>query len=113
MYVLQLVFVYAFLIISLLIYVLFSIQNDESSDLNLGFGDFESDFTHSGGHLSAENKDVIAIQSHSRSMHTGTSSLAASDLKSMIAGTKKVVFLFVFLYLIIFVVIIIIANKID
>jgi hypothetical protein len=59
--------------------------------LNLGFGDFESDFTHNGGHLSAENKDVMAMTSHSRSMHTGPSSLAASDLKTMIAGTKKVI----------------------
>jgi len=61
--------------------------------LNLGFGDFESDFTQSGsgsGHLSAENKDVIAMAAHNRSIHTGPSSLAASDLKTMIAGTKKV-----------------------
>jgi len=56
----------------------------------LGFGDFESDFTHSGGHLSAENKDVMAMPSHSRSIHTGPSSLKANDLKTMIAGTKKV-----------------------
>ncbi|XP_050524381.1 uncharacterized protein DDB_G0283357-like isoform X2 [Daktulosphaira vitifoliae] len=66
-------------------------KNDESSDLNLGFGDFESDFSRSGGHLSTENKDsVMSMTSHSRSMHTGPSSLAASDLKTMIAGTKKV-----------------------
>lgn len=58
--------------------------------MNLGFGDFESDFTRNGGHLSAENKDVMAMTTHSRSMHTGPSSLAASDLKTMIAGTKKV-----------------------
>jgi len=59
--------------------------------LNLGFGDFESDFTQSGGHLSAENKDVMAMAAaHTRSMHAGPSSLAASDLKTMIAGTKKV-----------------------
>lgn len=59
--------------------------------MNLGFGDFESDFTQSGGgHLSAENKDVMAIAAHTRSIHTGPSSLAASDLKTMIAGTKKV-----------------------
>lgn len=67
--------------------------------MNLGFGDFESDFTRSGGHLSAENKDVMAMSSHSRSMHTGPSSLAASDLKTMIAGTKKVIIcLFVYLF---------------
>jgi len=59
--------------------------------LNLGFGDFESDFTRSGGHLSAENKDVMAMSSHSRSIHTGPSSLKANDLKTMIAGTKKVI----------------------
>jgi len=58
--------------------------------LNLGFGDFESDFTQTGGHLSTDNKDVIAMAAHTRSMHTGPSSLAASDLKTMIAGTKKV-----------------------
>lgn len=69
---------------------LFLFQNDESSDLNLGFGDFDSDFTRNGGHLSAENKDVMTMTSQSRSMHTGPSSLAASDLKTMIAGTKKV-----------------------
>lgn len=57
--------------------------------MKLGFGDFDSDFTRSG-HLSAENKDVMAMTSHSRSIHTGPSSLAASDLKTMIAGTKKV-----------------------
>ncbi|XP_050441228.1 uncharacterized protein LOC126846112 isoform X3 [Adelges cooleyi] len=66
-------------------------KNDDNSELNLGFGDFESDFTHSGGHLASDNKDnVMAMASHSRSMHTGPSSLAASDLKTMIAGTKKV-----------------------
>lgn len=65
-------------------------QNDESSDLKLGFGDFDSDFT-CGSHLSAENRDVMVMTSHSRSIHTGPSSLAASDLKTMIAGTKKVI----------------------
>lgn len=66
-------------------------QNDESSDLKLGFGDFDSDFTCGGSHLSAENRDVMVMTSHSRSIHTGPSSLAASDLKTMIAGTKKVI----------------------
>lgn len=66
-------------------------QNDESSDLKLGFGDFDSDFTCGNNHLSAENRDVMVMTSHSRSIHTGPSSLAASDLKTMIAGTKKVI----------------------
>lgn len=74
-------------------------QNDEGSNLNLGFGDFESDFSCSGGHLSESKDSVMSMTSHSRSMHTGPSSLAASDLKTMIAGTKKV-FAYIFYSLI-------------
>lgn len=75
----------------MLIIILF--QNEESSDLKLGFGDFESDYTCPGGNnLSVENKDINTTP-QSRSMHTGT---IASDLKSMIAGTKKVIILILY-----------------